>query len=66
MSIGEQLLAYAETYAKNILQLKSLFLLSNTKNAAALRLYERAGCTVNHTGPHPVYERADIGMVKQL
>ena len=64
--IGQHLMTAVETYAKNDLGLDYLFLLSNTKNAAALRLYARNGWTVNHEGPHPVYDRANIGMEKHL
>ena len=64
--IGQHLMIAVESYAKNELGLDYLFLLSNTKNAAALRLYARNGWTVNHQGPHPVYDRANIGMEKHL
>ena len=64
--IGQILMSACEAYAKNTLGLSRLWLLSNTKNAAALRLYKRNGWTVNHKGPHPVYARANIGMEKTL
>lgn len=64
--VGQTLMTAVETFAKEELGLDYLFLLSNTKNAAALRLYERNGWTVNHRGPHPVYARANIGMEKHL
>ena len=64
--IGQHLMSAVEAYAKNELGLDYLFLLSNTRNAAALRLYARNGWTVNHEGPHPVYQRANIGMEKYL
>ena len=64
--IGQSLISAIEDYAKNTLGLSRLFLLSNTKNAAALRLYARNGWSVNHEGPHPVYDRANIGMEKYL
>lgn len=64
--LGQVLMTAVETYAKNELGLKTIFLLSNTKNAAALRLYTRNGWVVNHEGPHPVYARANIGMEKVL
>lgn len=64
--IGQSLMTAVESYAKEALELDYLFLLSNTKNAAALRLYTRNGWTVNHEGPHPVYDRANIGMEKYL
>lgn len=64
--IGQHLMTAIEHYAKTIMGLNYLFLLSNTANAAALRLYARNGWTVNHEGPHPVYARANIGMEKHL
>jgi len=64
--IGQEIMTAVEDYAKTDLGLDYLFLLSNTKNAAALRLYARNGWTVNHEGPHPVYARANIGMEKYL
>ena len=64
--IGQEIMSAVESYAKTELGLDYLFLLSNTKNEAALRLYARNGWTVNHEGPHPVYARANIGMEKHL
>ncbi|MEP3891042.1 MAG: GNAT family N-acetyltransferase [Hellea sp.] len=64
--IGQQLMTAIEDYAKKEMGLDYLFLLSNTRNEAALRLYARNGWTVNHEGPHPVYQRANIGMEKHL
>ena len=64
--IGQHIMSAVESYAKTELGLDYLFLLSNTKNEAALRLYARNGWTVNHEGPHPVYARANIGMEKHL
>jgi ribosomal protein S18 acetylase RimI-like enzyme len=64
--VGQLLMSACEGYAKNSLDLKRLWLLSNTGNAAAIRLYKRNGWTVNHEGPHPVYARANIGMEKTL
>lgn len=64
--IGQILMTVVEEFARNGLNLHSIFLLSNTKNAAALRLYARNGWIVNHEGPHPVYARANIGMEKIL
>ena len=64
--IGQEIMTAVEAFAKTELGLDQLFLLSNTKNAAALRLYARNGWTVNHEGPHPVYARANIGMEKTL
>jgi GNAT superfamily N-acetyltransferase len=64
--VGQKLMDAVEAYARNDLGLKSLFLLSNTRNAAALRLYARNGWTVNHEGAHPIYARCNIGMEKVL
>ena len=64
--IGQKLMDAVQDYARDMLKLDRLFLLSNTKNAAALRLYERNGWTVNHEGTHPIYDRCNIGMVKRL
>lgn len=62
--IGQVLMSAVESFAKDELKLPRLFLLSNTKNEAALRLYERNGWVVNHEGPHPIYDRCNIGMEK--
>lgn len=62
--IGQALMYAIENYAQETLGLTRLFLLSNTRNEAALRLYARNGWTINHEGPHPVYARANIGMEK--
>jgi len=64
--VGQLLMSACESYAKNTLGLKRLWLLSNTVNAAALRLYARNGWSVNHEGPHPIYARSNIGMEKTL
>lgn len=64
--IGQHLMTALEAHAKTVMGLDYLFLLSNTRNEAALRLYARNGWTVNHEGPHPVYARANIGMEKHL
>ncbi len=64
--IGQILMNACESYAKNTLGQTRLYLLSNTINAAAIRLYKRNGWTVNHSGPHPIYERANIGLEKTL
>ena len=64
--IGQKLMTAVEGHAKNVMKLDYLFLLSNTRNEAALRLYARNGWTINHEGPHPVYARANIGMEKHL
>lgn len=64
--IGQRLMDAVHTYARDVLKLDSLFLLSNTKNEAALRLYLRNGWVVNHEGAHPIYQRCNIGMEKRL
>lgn len=64
--IGMALLNAAEDYARDDLGLTRLFLLSNTVLDRAKRLYERNGWVQNHEGPHPVYQRANYGMEKQL
>ena len=64
--IGQCLMTTIQNYAKQELGLTSIFLLSSTKNAAALRLYERNGWVVNHEGTHPIYSRCNIGMEKKL
>lgn len=64
--VGQKLMDAVEGYARDELGLKSLFLLSNTRNEAALRLYARNGWTVNHEGAHPIYARCNVGMEKTL
>ena len=64
--VGQRLITELERYAKENMGLKYLFLLSNTRNESALRLYKRNGWKVNHEGPHAVYSRANIGMEKFL
>ena len=64
--IGQKLMDAVEAYARDVLGLDRIFLLSNTKNEAALRLYKRNGWTVNHEGTHPIYDRCNIGMEKRL
>lgn len=64
--VGQKLMDAIESYAKDEIGLDRLFLLSNTRNEAALRLYARNGWTVNHQGPHPIYARCNIGMEKFL
>ncbi|WP_409433549.1 GNAT family N-acetyltransferase [Litorimonas sp. RW-G-Af-16] len=64
--IAQSLMTEIERFSKEDLGLDYLFLLSNTKNAAALRLYTRNGWTINHEGPHPIYARCNIGMEKWL
>lgn len=64
--IGQKLMDAVEGYARDVLNLDRIFLLSNTKNEAALRLYARNGWTVNQEGAHPIYARCNIGMEKRL
>ena len=64
--IGKLLMESVEEFAKSELGLKRLYLISNTKNAAAIRLYKRSGWKVTFEGPHPKYARANIGMEKRL
>ena len=64
--LGKILMDVVEQYAKNELGQDKIYLISNTINAAAIRLYKRCGWTVTHEGPHPRYARADIAMEKYL
>ena len=64
--IGRILMDAVEEYAKHDLGRSRIYLLSNTKNAASIRLYKRCGWTVMFEGPHPQYARCNIGMEKQL
>lgn len=64
--IGKILMETVESYAKSELGLSRIYLISNTINAAAIRLYKRCGWTVTFEGPHPRYARANIGMEKYL
>ncbi len=64
--IGEILMNTVESYAKTELGLNRIYLISNTINAAAIRLYKRCDWIVIHEGPHPRYARADIAMEKHL
>ncbi len=64
--IGKILMETVEAYARDEMGLSSIYLISNTINAAAIRLYKRCGWQVSFEGPHPKYARADIGMKKDL
>jgi len=64
--LGKVLMDEIERYAKDDLGLNRIYLLSNTINAAAIRLYKRSGWTVTFEGPHPKYARCNIGMEKLL
>ena len=64
--VGKVLMDTVEHYSKHELALDRIYLISNTINAAAIRLYKRCGWIVTHEGPHPRYARADIAMEKYL
>ena len=64
--VGRVLMDTVETYSKEVLGLSKIYLISNTINEAAIRLYKRCGWVVTHLGPHPRYARADIAMEKEL
>ncbi len=64
--IGKIIMDKVEDYARKELGLSRIYLISNTVNAAAIRLYKRCGWSVTHEGPHPRYARADIAMEKYL
>ncbi len=64
--IGMSLMNWVEAYARDEMGLKKIYLISNTINAAAIRLYKRCDWVVTHEGPHPRYARADIAMEKTL
>ena len=64
--LGKVLMTTVEEYARDVMAVNYIYLLSNTKNAAAIRLYKREGWTVKFEGPHPMYARCNIGMEKAL
>lgn len=64
--VGAMLMDVVERYARDTLGLEEIYLLSNTKNAAAIRLYTRHGWEVFLDGEHPKYARCNIGMRKTL
>ena len=64
--VGAALMEAVETHARDVLGQDGIYLLSNTKNAAALRLYRRCGWTEDFRGAHPQYGRCNIGMSKRL
>lgn len=45
---------------------KKVYLISNTKLKAAIKLYQHHGFITTHQGPHPDYQRADIVMEKMI
>ena len=44
----------------------SVYLLSHTRLASAVRLYRRHGFVPTHEGPHPVHARCDLVMERTL
>lgn len=64
--IGKTIMEAVESYARDDLGKSRIYLISNTKNAAAIRLYKRCGWTILFEGAHPKYARANIGMEKTL
>lgn len=64
--LGKLLMGAVEVFARDELGEKRIYLISNTKNAAAIRLYRRCGWAVTFEGAHPRYARANIGMEKVL
>jgi RimJ/RimL family protein N-acetyltransferase len=64
--IGKVLMDAVEDFAKKELGLQRIYLLTNTVNAAAIRLYKRCGWSVTFEGTHPRYARANIGLEKYL
>ncbi|MFZ6820587.1 GNAT family N-acetyltransferase [Undibacterium sp. Ji22W] len=45
---------------------KKVYLVSNTKLAAAINLYKKFGFQTVSEGPHPVYSRANIVMEREV
>jgi len=64
--IGAMLMEVVESYARDAMGLSEIYLLSSTKNAAAIRLYKRCGWEVFLDGGHSKYARCNIGMRKSL
>lgn len=64
--VGARLLKASHDFARDQLKLQSIYLITNTKCAAAIQIYKRHGWIVTHEGPHPLYERANIVMEKHL
>lgn len=65
--LGQVLMDTVESYARDTLKRKRIYLLSNTINAAAIRLYKRCGWIPMFEGSHPqYYARCNIGMEKML
>lgn len=64
--LGNALMEHVELYARDVMGLAQIYLLSSTVNEAAIRLYKRRGWTVDHEGAHPKYTRCNIGMSKRL
>jgi putative acetyltransferase len=59
--LGRALIAHAIAHARTM-GAQSLFLLSNTKLAPAIALYESVGFVLISRGQHPVYSRCDVVM----
>jgi len=64
--LGKILMDVVESYARDEMGESWIYLISNTVNGAAIRLYKRCGWRISFEGPHPKYARADIGMEKDL
>ncbi|MGJ8697574.1 MAG: GNAT family N-acetyltransferase [Verrucomicrobiaceae bacterium] len=59
--IGDQLMTVCLAKAREV-GAKKVYLVSNTKLEAAIQLYLKYGFVATHTGPHPLYSRANIVM----
>lgn len=64
--IGNMLMEEVERFAREDMGLASIYLLSSTVNAAAIRLYKRRGWRTILEGEHPKYSRCNIGMEKRF
>lgn len=63
--LAHQLMSACFQQLKEI-KAKKVYLISNTKLKAAIKLYHQHGFITTHLGPHPDYQRADIVMEKNL
>lgn len=63
--LGEMLMNAVDDLARE-LGLPKIYLLTSTKNEAAVRMYHRLGWTVILEGEHPTYSRCNIGFEKSL
>ena len=59
--IGGKLMNACLSKARDV-DAKSVYLVSNTKLKAAIQLYTKYNFIATHTGPHPLYSRANIVM----